>query len=60
MVMEALGVFSKAKELGFIGGVEVRHNGIPITHLQLADDTIMFSSAHWEDIATLKRILRCF
>lgn len=46
MVMEALGVLSKAKELGFIGGVEVRRNGIPVTHLQLADDTIMFSSAH--------------
>ena len=31
-----------------------------ITHLQFADDIILFSSTRREDILALKRILRCF
>lgn len=31
-----------------------------ITHLQFADDTILFSSTRREEILALKRILRCF
>ena len=31
-----------------------------ITHLQFADDTILFCEADWEEVVNLKRILRCF
>lgn len=36
------------------------HNSKNDPHLQFANDTILFRLAEWEEIATLKRILRCF
>ena len=57
---EALGaLFKKAKEIGLIEGFEASGGGETVTHLQFADDTILFTS-RWEEVATLKRILRCF
>ena len=59
--MEALGsLLLKVRELGVIHGFEVTRNGEAITHLQYADDTLLFSSSNREEILTLKRILRCF
>lgn len=42
-------------------GFQVGWNGEAVLHLQLqfVDDTILFSLTDWEEIATLKRILRC-
>lgn len=30
-----------------------------VTHIQFADDMILFTSTRWNEIVTLKRILRC-
>ena len=53
-------LFSKAKDCGLTEGFEVGGGAEIITHLQFADDTIIFSSSRWEEIVVLKRILRCF
>lgn len=59
--MEALSVFLvRAKELGEIHGFEKDRGGEAITHLQFADDTILFNSTRREELLALKRILRCF
>ena len=61
LVVEVLGtLLSKAKEMRLIEGFEVGSNGEAITHLQFADDTILFTFARWEEIIVLKRVLRCF
>lgn len=31
-----------------------------VTHIQFADDMILFTSTRWNEIVTLKTILRCF
>mgnify|MGYP003703573563 CR=1 FL=1 len=33
---------------------------ISATHLQFANDTIVFAEAEWMEVTTIKRILRCF
>lgn len=53
-------LLSKAKACGFIGGFEVGKGVEAITHLQFANDTILFRSSRWDEVVALKRILRCF
>ena len=61
IVVEALSsLLVKAREMGVISGFVASRNGEVITHLQFADDTILFSSTKREEIMALKRILRCF
>lgn len=60
LVVEPLSVLIRAKNLGIIEGSESTRGGECVTHLQFDDDTILFSSAKWEEIIALKRILRCF
>lgn len=49
IVTEALGALSvEAKDLGFIEGFKVGHNGEVISHLQFANDTVLFCSASRE------------
>lgn len=36
------------------------NEGVMVTHLQYADDTIFFGEARAENIVTLKSVLRCF
>jgi len=61
IVAEALNILlSKAKELGFLKGAQVGPTGFSISHLQFADDTILFCEANWEEVVNIKRILRCF
>ena len=61
MVAEAIiALLLKAKDIELIGDFEVGRGSEAITHLQFADDTILFSSSRWEEIVVLKKILRCF
>ncbi|XP_028061495.1 uncharacterized protein LOC114264963 [Camellia sinensis] len=59
IVAEALNILlARAKSLGLIRGAFVGSSGLRITHLQFADDTIMFYEADWREIINIKRILR--
>ncbi|CAL5358449.1 unnamed protein product [Camellia sinensis] len=60
VVAEGLNILlERAKQLGLIKGAVVGSD-LRITHLQFADDTILFCEAEWEEILNIKRILRCF
>ncbi|GMP68894.1 hypothetical protein CsSME_00028347 [Camellia sinensis var. sinensis] len=44
-----------------IGGAQVvGSNGLRVTHLQFADDTILFCDADRMEVSNIKRILKCF
>ncbi|CAL5415136.1 unnamed protein product [Camellia sinensis] len=61
IVAEGLNILlERAKEVGLIRGVSVGSSELIITHLQFADDTIIFCEAEWEEVVAVKRILRCF
>lgn len=61
IVVEALSsLLARAREVEVIKGAAVNQSGEAISHLQFADDAILFSSAKREEILALKRILRCF
>lgn len=61
IVMEALTtILVRAREMGVISGFEFIQDGEAISHLQFADDTILFSSTESKEILALKRILWCF
>ncbi|CAL5404238.1 unnamed protein product [Camellia sinensis] len=61
IVAEGLNILlSRAKELGLVKGAEVGTNGLRITHLQFANDTILFCEADRMEVSNIKRILRCF
>ncbi|XP_028053421.1 uncharacterized protein LOC114257814 [Camellia sinensis] len=61
IVAETLNILlGRAKNLGLIKGASVGPSGLQITHLQFADDTILFCEADWAKIVNIKRILRCF
>lgn len=47
MVSEVLTtMFSKAAEVGWMGGFQVKPNGTKVSHLQFADDTLVFLDAN--------------
>jgi hypothetical protein len=47
-------------DLGLIEGVSIGQAGFPLSHLQFADDTLIFSLASLESMQNVKRILLCF
>ncbi|KAL9674773.1 hypothetical protein QQ045_002972 [Rhodiola kirilowii] len=51
-------IFNKASEAGKFEGVAWTETGERITHLQFADDTIIFCKAEWSEVQNLKRILQ--
>lgn len=53
-------LLSRAKELGLIRGVTIGFEGLNVSHLQFADDTILFYEADWVEVTNVKRILRFF
>ncbi|GKU89286.1 hypothetical protein SLEP1_g3443 [Rubroshorea leprosula] len=61
LVAEALnGLILKAKEEEMYNGVTVGTEGMEVTHLQFANDSIFFCEASDENIKTIKGILRTF
>jgi len=50
----------KAAEMGFIQGVQVGSRTVTLTHLQFADDTLIFCEPKLEYLQNLKVILYCF
>ncbi|XP_041999683.1 uncharacterized protein LOC121749153 [Salvia splendens] len=53
-------VILRGRELGILKGITVGANHVPITHLQFADDTIIFAPANTEIIGNYKKSLQCF
>lgn len=45
---------------GLIGALEIGRKGVRLSHLQFADDTILFCSASYDTFLNYKRILVCF
>ncbi|CAL5323657.1 unnamed protein product [Camellia sinensis] len=61
IVAEGLNILmNRALEEGIIRGVKVGVNEVVISHLQFADDSIIFCEADLDQIVFIKRILRCF
>ncbi|XP_028114698.1 uncharacterized protein LOC114312635 [Camellia sinensis] len=61
IVAEGLNMlFERAKALGLIKGAIIGHGQIIVTHLQFADDTVVFCKAKEQEVLHVKRILRCF
>lgn len=53
-------IMENAKNKGVIEGIKLRDNMDSITHLQFADDTILFLKPDLENIRNVKRLLQCF
>ncbi|GMP55749.1 hypothetical protein CsSME_00020479 [Camellia sinensis var. sinensis] len=61
IVSEGLNILlGRALNLGILKGVLVGANDVLLSHLQFADDSILFSEADWDQMVLVKRILRCF
>ena len=50
----------KARNIGIIEGVLVGRDNVNITHLQYADDTLIFSLVKEQNIQNIQSILDCF
>ncbi|XP_028101025.1 uncharacterized protein LOC114300334 [Camellia sinensis] len=58
---EALNLLlARAVEKGLFRGASVGGNDLRISHLQFADDTIVFCEGDHEEVLNIKRVLRCF
>lgn len=53
-------LLERARSCGLIRGVQVGRNGMIISHLQFADDAILFCNNDRNEILNIKRILRYF
>lgn len=53
-------IFNRAKERGIIKGISVAANGPNLTHLQFADDTIVFCNASLDELMNVKKLLSFF
>ncbi|XP_058211464.1 uncharacterized protein LOC131323632 [Rhododendron vialii] len=61
IVVEALNIMlERARARNIIKRVKVGANGVVVSHLQFANDTILFCNNDREELANIKRILRCF
>lgn len=61
LVTEGLHILlSRAQALGLVQGVKVGSNGVILSHLPFADDSLLFCAAEVDDVRNLKRVLRCF
>ncbi|GAB2298359.1 hypothetical protein Dimus_038529 [Dionaea muscipula] len=53
-------LFKRARELGLINGILLGSGDLRLTHLQFADDTILFCADDMIEIQNVKMILKCF
>ncbi|XP_058079904.1 uncharacterized protein LOC131228087 [Magnolia sinica] len=53
-------MLSKGQEEGLLGGIEISGLSRPITHIQYADDSLIFSEASIEKVINLGTTIRCF
>lgn len=61
IVAEGLNILiERAKEMGLVKGASVGPSELKFSHLQFADDSIIFCEAEREELVHIKRILRCF
>ncbi|GKV19246.1 hypothetical protein SLEP1_g29532 [Rubroshorea leprosula] len=61
VVAEALsGLVRKAEEIGLLKGIQVGEGNLRLTHLQCADDTILFSEASEANAWAMKCVMRSF
>ncbi|KAK3219557.1 hypothetical protein Dsin_013527 [Dipteronia sinensis] len=61
VVVEGLSsLLRKAHGLGMISGISFGHNEVHVSHVQFADDTILFLKPRMDYLLNAKRILRCF
>lgn len=61
MVAEGLtGMVNKAEEKGVYKGFKVGKHEEKVSILQYADDTLLVGEATWENLWTMKALLRCF
>ncbi|GKV45281.1 hypothetical protein SLEP1_g52387 [Rubroshorea leprosula] len=54
------GLVSNATQKGLLEGVEVGSRGLKLSHLQFADNTILFGEATEKNVLAMKGILRAF
>ncbi|GLU01659.1 hypothetical protein SLE2022_189580 [Rubroshorea leprosula] len=54
------GLVSAASQKGLLDGAEVGSRGFKVSHLQYADDTILFAPAKEENVWAMKGVLRAF
>lgn len=60
MVAEGLNILlTRARELNFFKGAVLGANEISVSHLQFADDSLIFCEVEWGEVVNIKRILRC-
>lgn len=61
IVVEGLNIlFERAKDQNLIKGTRIGKNGVVVSHLQFADDTILFCNSDRVELENTKRILRYF
>ncbi|KAL4360722.1 hypothetical protein GQ457_04G018500 [Hibiscus cannabinus] len=61
LVAEGLSsVLRRATEISLFEGVNVGNRNLQVSHLQFADDLIIFARAAENQVYNIKRILRCF
>ncbi|KAK3199092.1 hypothetical protein Dsin_022507 [Dipteronia sinensis] len=53
-------MFQRAAEANMLRGEDFSDNGTHVTHLQFADDTVLFIKPETKFLYNSKRILRCF
>ncbi|GMP91325.1 hypothetical protein CsSME_00042073 [Camellia sinensis var. sinensis] len=61
LVVEGLNMLlTRAYHMGIIKEMQIGVDDARLSHLQFADDSILFCEAKEEEVRSLKRILRCF
>ncbi|XP_038704713.1 uncharacterized protein LOC120000656 [Tripterygium wilfordii] len=53
-------LFTLAEEKGLLKGIVIKKDALSISHIQYADDTLIFCKAKESSIQMVKRILRCY
>lgn len=46
--------------LGFVKPIPIGVDGFSASHIQYADDTILFGEASLDNLLDLRRVVRCF